>query len=267
MGWLDGDVALVTGGGSGIGRSVVDTFVAEGARVGVLDRSAAAMQDLRQAHGDLVATVQADATAPGANEDAVAATIRSFGRLDTLVCCVGLFDHYRSLLDLPGERLVAAFHEIFAVNVMSYMLAAKAAAGELARSQGSVILTLSSASFYPDGAGVLYGATKWACRGLVMQLARELAPAVRVNGVAPGGTGRTGLAGVEALGRHPTAAEVEGRDERIAAASPLGVLAVPEDHAWAYVYLASRSRARVVSGAVINSDGGRAAAVPGEAGG
>lgn len=260
MAWLDGSVALVTGGGSGIGRGVVETFIAEGARVGVLERSVEKVGRLRQVHGGSVVVMEGDATYLEDNQHAVAETVRTFGRLDTLVCCVGIFDQYAALVDVPDTRLSAAFTEIFNVNVKSYVLSAKAAVAELRRARGSMIFTLSSAGFYADGAGFLYGATKWAARGLVVHLAHELAPEVRVNGVAPGGTGGTQLAGLTSLGQHVSADQAPGRDERVRASLPLQVLPLPEDHAWAYVYLASRDKARVLTGTVINTDGGRGVA-------
>jgi len=257
MGWLDGYAALVTGGSSGIGRGVVDVFVHEGARVGVLGTSADKLADIDRTHGNRVVTVRGDATLLDDNRQAVDETTRAFGRLDTLVCSVGIFDNYLSLLDFPEDRLSEAFDEIFAVNVKSYLLAAKAALPALLDTEGCIILTLSTASFYSEGAGVLYGASKWATRGLVTHLAYQLAPRIRVNGVAPGGTAQTKLRGLRTLGQDIEADRMPGRDERIQSTTPLQVLAVPEDHAWAYVYLASKERSRIVTGTVINTDGGR----------
>ena len=260
MGWLDGYAALVMGGTSGIGRGVVDAFVREGARVGVFGASAERLAEVARVHGDRVVPLQGDATRFEDNRRAVAATVAALGRLDTLVCSVGVFDYYRSLLDLPEDRLGAAFDEIFAVNVKSYLFAAKAALPALIESGGSIILTLSTAAFYPEGGGVLYGASKAALRGLLVHLAHQLAPRVRVIAVAPGGTGGTRLRGLRALGQELEVDQVPGRDERIQRTTPLQVLARPEDHAWAYVYLAAKERSRVVTGAVIPTDGGRAVA-------
>ncbi len=93
----------------------------------------------------------------------------------------------------------AAFDELFAVNVKGYLLAVEASWRELVKTRGSVVMTLSNSAFYPNGGGPLYTASKHACRGLVLELAYELAPKVRVNGVAAGGM-RTDLRGPESMG-------------------------------------------------------------------
>src|SRR5215471_12245189 len=85
MGWLDDQVALVTGGGSGIGRGIVTRFLEEGARVGVLDRFADRVEQLRADFGAAVSAVQGDVTSLEDNKRAVAETVRAFGRLDVLV--------------------------------------------------------------------------------------------------------------------------------------------------------------------------------------
>ena len=75
MGWLDGQVALVTGGGSGIGRAVVARFIAEGARVGVLDRVPGRAEELRAEFGDAVVAVTGDVAQLADNKRAVAETV------------------------------------------------------------------------------------------------------------------------------------------------------------------------------------------------
>ena len=121
----------------------------------------------------------------------------------------------------------------------------------------SVTLTLSESAFHPVGGGVLYGSSKWALRGVVAHLSRDLAPRVRVNGVAPGGTSGTRFSAPAMLGQTLSADQVPGRDDRIKAGNALGVVPSPADHAGAYVYLADPAAARVVTGVVLNTDGGR----------
>ncbi|MRE27212.1 SDR family NAD(P)-dependent oxidoreductase, partial [Klebsiella quasipneumoniae] len=99
----------------------------------------------------------------------------------------GIWDHNASLVNTPAETLETGFHELFNVNVLGYLLGAKACAPALIASEGSMIFTLSNAAWYPGGGGPLYTASKHAATGLIRQLAYELAPKVRVNGVGPCG--------------------------------------------------------------------------------
>jgi len=255
MGWLDGRVALVTGGGSGIGRGVVETFIEEGAKVGILEISPTKVAELKKI-GAGVEAVQGDATSLEDNGRALSKTVSRFGKLDILVCCPGLFDYFTPLRDLPAAKLGDAFDEIFAVNVKSYVLSTKVALEELLKNEGCIVYTLSNSSFYPAGGGALYMATKFALRGLVTQMAYELAPKVRVNGVAPGGT-MTDLRGLKSLGEQGRALGADpSKAEEIRRTNPLRVVATPKDHSWAYVYLASKERSRAVTGTIIQTDGG-----------
>jgi NAD(P)-dependent dehydrogenase (short-subunit alcohol dehydrogenase family) len=255
MGWLDGKVALLVGGGSGIGRAAVDAFVAEGAEVCVLELDAAKCAELEEL-GRAVRVVRGDATSAADAARAVTETLDAFGRLDALGVFVGIFDYYRPLRDIPPDRLRSAFDEMFSINVLSALVTAQAALEPLADARGSITLTLSTSSFYPGRGGALYVASKFALRGLVTQLGHELAPDVRVNGVAPGGTLDTDLRGLRSLELHERRlGATADRAADLRARSPLGVALAPADHAGAYVFLAS-DRARGITGEVIGSDGG-----------
>lgn len=254
-GWLDGRVAYVTGGGSGIGRAVVDAYVREGASVCVLEHDAAKCRELAAA-GDRVVAVEGDATSAADHERATAAGLARFGRLDIAATFVGIFDNYTALQDIPAERLDDAFDETFSLNVRSVLLAVRATTPHLRSTRGSIVVTCSSSSFYPGRGGTLYVASKFALRGVVVQLGHELAPEVRVNGVAPGGTLGTDLRGLRSLGQF--AERLDDRPDREAgllARTPLSVAMGPEDHTGAYVYLAS-DRAAGLTGEVLRSDGG-----------
>ncbi len=165
---------------------------------------------------------------------------------------------HTSLEHFDDEAIGPAFDEIFHANVASQLLSVKAALGPLRAARGSVVLTVSTSGFYAGRGGVLYVASKFAVRGLVLALARELAPAVRVNGVAPGGTLATDLRGPETLdlaGRR--LADAPDREADLRARSPLELALSPEDHAGSYVFLAS-DRSRGMTGTFLHPDGGQA---------
>jgi phthalate 3,4-cis-dihydrodiol dehydrogenase len=255
MGWLDGKRALVAGAGSGIGRAVLEAFRAEGARAAALELDPAKADRLAAELPGCV-TVRGNATVPADARAAVGAVTQAFGGLDVLVNCVGIFDFYRGLADLADDELDAAFDEMFAVNVKSQLVTVRAALPELRRAGGAVVLTVSTSGFYPGRGGVLYVASKFAVRGCVIALAHELAPEVRVNGVAPGGTTGTELTGPRSLGLDGQVLGVtEGRERDLRRRTPLRVALGGEDHAGSYVFLAS-DRARGITGTVVHSDGG-----------
>jgi NAD(P)-dependent dehydrogenase (short-subunit alcohol dehydrogenase family) len=264
MGWLDGQVALVTGGGSGIGRAIVARFIAEGARVGVLECVPARVEQLKFDFGKAVASVQGDVTRIADNKRTVEQIVRAFGQLDIFVGNAGVFDRYSSLLDLPEDRLSDAFDEQFAINVKGCLLGAKAALPELLKTEGCMVFTASVAGFNSGGGGVLYTASKHAVVGLIRQLAVELAPRIRVNGVAPGGV-QTDLRGLAALGQseqsHWATPSIDW-EERLRAGSPLQLVIQPQDLASAYVFLASRENARAMTGVIVHVDAGSSLRMP-----
>jgi NAD(P)-dependent dehydrogenase (short-subunit alcohol dehydrogenase family) len=254
MAGLNDKVALVTGGGSGIGRAVVEGMVGEGAKVGVLEISPEKTEEL-EALGSNVKAVQGDATSLEDNEKTLSETVEAFNRLDALICCVGLWDNQAKMRRIPKEKLHDAFWEIFAVNVESYVLATKVCTEALIETEGCIIYTLSNSSFYPDGGGPLYMASKFAVRGLLVEMAYELAPTVRVNGVAPGGTA-TEIRGLKSLDQEEPMLASPKMREGLKSINPLQIEIEPKDHVGAYLYLANEELSRSVTGVVINSDGG-----------
>ncbi|MBC7143918.1 MAG: 3-(cis-5,6-dihydroxycyclohexa-1,3-dien-1-yl)propanoate dehydrogenase [Thioclava marina] len=253
MARLDGYAALITGGGKGIGRAVVDRFVAEGARVCVLVRSQTDVDSLAEQHGDKVVCVIGDVRNWADNVAAVQAVVAAFGKLDVLVPNAGVYDFSDTFESIDGAEMSERYRQLFDVNVLGYLLAARAAVDALRESNGSIVFTLSSSSFYAGGGGTLYVSSKHALAGTVKQLAYELAPEIRVNAVAPGGT-RTGLGGL--AGDNRALADIEGFEDMVARNVPLGFLSEPEDHAGLYVTLASREDSRFVTSEIIRSDGG-----------
>lgn len=252
---MEGHVAVVTGGGSGIGRAVVDAFLAEGAKLAVLERSDDKCMELKLL-GERVLVVPGDAISADDNDRIVASTLDAFGRVDSLNTFVGVFDNYTQATDIPRDAFDAAFEETYATNVKSVLLAVRSAAVALRDASGAVVITCSSSSFFAGRGGALYVSSKHALRGLVTQLAHEMAPAVRVNGVAPGGTVSTDLRGLRSLSQHEQRLEDRpGRTESMKQRTPLQVALSPADHVNAYIYLAT-TESPGVTGEIIRSDGG-----------
>lgn len=247
----------MTGGANGIGAAIVERFLQEGARVCLLDRDVDAALSEGAQHADKLIAVRGDVRSPADNEAAVNVAREAFGGLDIFVGNAGIFDYGRPVEKYDLEVLRTAVDEIFSVNVGGYLLGVAAALPLLRLAEApTVILTASNAGLYAGGGGPLYTASKHAVVGLVRQLAYDLAPEIRVNGVAPGGT-ITRLSGLETLGKSDLHLdEMDGAARYIASGVPLRFAARPSDHASLYVLLASPTESRAVTGAIFPSDGG-----------
>lgn len=256
MGWLQGQVALITGGTGGIGRAVVRRYVAEGARVGVMARDAGQLAQLKGELGDAIVTVQGDVAKHQDNQRALATTLEAFGRLDTFVGNAAVFDYFTRLDRIPPEDFESAFQRLFAVNVQGYLLGARCCIDALRETRGSMIFTLSNSAFYAGGGGILYVTAKHALVGMIRQLAYELAPDIRVNGVAPGAT-NTPMKSLDGLNKKSVPLnQIPGFEESAAQSMPLRRIAEPEDHTGHYVLLASRENSGLTTANIIHSDGG-----------
>lgn len=256
MGWLEGQVALVTGGTGGIGNAIVRRYVAEGAKVGVMARDQTALQQLKEELGEAVVVIPGDVTRYEDNQRAIDTTINTFGGLDTFVANAAVFDYFTRLDRIAPENLEASFQKLFAINVQGYLLGARCAIEPLRQSKGSMIFTLSNSSFYAGGGGILYVTAKHALVGMIRQLAYELAPDIRVNGVAPGATS-TPMKSLEGLNeRSQPLNQIPGFEEVAANAVPLKRIASPEDHTGHYVLLASKQNSGLTTAHIIQSDGG-----------
>ena len=252
---LEDQVVLITGGASGLGAAIVARFLEEGARLVVLDRTPERLAALVAADPDRLVAVGGDVRSLADNQRAVETAATRFGRLDCAIGNAGIWDYSVSLDDLPAERIDAAFDEMFQINVKGYLLLAKAALAPLVRSAGSLIFTVSNAGFDPAGGGPLYTASKHAVVGLIRQLSYEFAPAVRVNGVAPGPI-ETDLRGPGALDMADTSIGSVNLTRVAGPNVPLGFVPATEDYAGGYVFLASRRDSRPATGGVLKLDTG-----------
>lgn len=263
-GWLDGDVALITGGGSGIGKAVALRYLAEGAAgVAVMGRELSKLQSVLDDAGvdsDRVLPIAGDVRSTADLKAAVDATVSKFGKLDVLVPNAGIWDFNKSITKTTPEEIESIYDDLFDINVKGYLLAVSTAWPALVESHGNIVMTLSNAAFYSAGGGPVYTAAKFATRGLVTQLAYELAPKVRVNGVAIGGL-RTDLRGPASVGMSDRSIE-QSFAKRDGERGPNMWLPLheastdPHDSTGPYVLLGSRRNAGVITGTIINADGG-----------
>ncbi|MEV7046312.1 SDR family NAD(P)-dependent oxidoreductase [Amycolatopsis sp. NPDC051061] len=247
-----GKVALVTGGGSGIGAGVVRRFVREGARVVVVGRDGDRLAGVVGPLGDRAAAVPADVTDPDGCRRAVELAVDRFGKLDVLVPNAGIHDHGAALADLPIDRVGQVYDELFAVNVKGALFVVRAALDALTAARGSIVFTGSISSLAPGFGGVLYVASKHAVLGIARQLALDLAGRVRVNTVALGYV-HSDLVAPPSLGSGPVLAP----PDEVAARLPTGTAPEPDDIAGVYAMLASDSDGSAITGAVLTVDSGQ----------
>ena len=185
-GRLDGKIAAVTGGASGIGEATVRRFVAEGATVAFCDRDGERGQRVAAelaAAGAKVAFTQADVGTEAACLAFVNGAAEKFGRLNILVNNAGIRKYEKI-----DEASAASWNEILNVNLMSYAFCAKAAVPLMRREKGGAIVNVAYARSVVAGGGNLqYDATKAAIAGLTRGLAADPSPeGIRVNAVGPG---------------------------------------------------------------------------------
>src|SRR5262247_1741444 len=175
MARLDGKVAAVTGGASGIGEATVRRFVAEGASVAFCDRDGERGQRVvreLEASGAKVAFTLADVGSEAACLAFVNGAAQKFGRLDILVNNAGIRKYEK-----VDQASAASWKEILDVNLMSYVFCAKAAVPLMRRDKGGAIVNVASVRSVVSGGGNLqYDTTKAAIAGLTRALAADHSP-------------------------------------------------------------------------------------------
>lgn len=243
---LEGQRALVTGAGSGIGRAIARVFAAEGARVAVADIHRAGLAEttsaIRAAGGEAV-----ELACDVSDERAVLAMFgeveTGLGGLDILVSNAGI------LIEKPlTETTAADFDRLIGVNLRGLFLVGREAARLMLRQGGGRIINVASELAYPGRENAsLYCASKGAVLSLTRSWARELAPAILVNTLAPGPTATPMLFG------GPTSPETLEKESQ----NPLGRLGRPEEIAAAAVFLAGPG-AGFMTGQCVSPNGGAA---------
>ena len=240
-----GRVALVTGAASGIGRATAVAFAREGARVAILDRTAAALQPTAQAvqeAGGEGLVLACDIAQPEEVEAAVAETVATFGRLDIAFNNAGV----ENVAAPVAEIALADWDHILDINLRGTFVCMKHEIAQMLRQGGGVIVnTASGAGIRGVAGGASYAASKHAVIGLTKSAALDYATAnIRVNAVLPGNIA-TLMMDRFTGGDIQKAIDLE----------PVGRLGRPEEIAEAVLWM-SADLGAFVTGAAVSVDGG-----------
>jgi NAD(P)-dependent dehydrogenase (short-subunit alcohol dehydrogenase family) len=246
-GKLDGKVALITGGDSGIGRAVSLQFAREGANVAIIYHQATEdAEDTKQgveADGRECLLIKGDIGKESFCQQAVEKVVKKFGRLDVLVNNAAEQHPQEDLVKITEKQLV----ETFRTNIFSMFFLTKAALPHLRRREGATIINTTSVTAYRGHETLVdYAATKGAIVSFTRSLSQVLAKdGIRVNAVAPGPIWTPLI---------PSTFPGE-KVEKFGADTPLGRAGQPWEVGTCYVFLASRDSS-YITGQVLHPNGG-----------
>jgi len=244
---LKGKAALITGGDSGIGRSVAVLYAREGADVAIVylaaeQPDAEEAKKAVEAEGRKCLLLPGDVTDPRFCRDAVEKTVKEFGRLAVLVNNAAYQQRQDAIEDVTDEQ----FEKTFRTNIFGYFYMAKAAVAHLPKG-GAIVNTGSIAGFEGNKTLLDYASTKGAIHAFTKSLAQQLVPrGIRVNCVSPG---PIWTPFIPMSGDAETTAE-HGKD------TPMGRPGQPEEVAPAFVFFASEADSSYITGEVLTLLGG-----------
>ena len=245
-GKLSGKVALITGGDSGIGRSVAVLFAREGADVAIVylpaeQSDAEETKQAVEAEGRKALLIAGDVTLPAFCHDAVAQTVHAFGKLDILVNNAAYQQEQKRFEDITLEQ----FDLTFKTNIYGYFCMVKAALPHLKK--GSAIINTGSVAGLEGNKKLIdYAATKGAIHAFTKSLAQNLVEkGIRVNCVAPGPIWTP----LQPVSKSPESVAQHG------AGNPMGRPGQPEEVSPAFVFFASEADSSYITGEVLTVNG------------
>jgi NAD(P)-dependent dehydrogenase (short-subunit alcohol dehydrogenase family) len=240
-------VAIVTGGGSGLGLATADRFAKEGYLTIITGRQVEKLQDAQKSIGENCIVMPLDVSDLKGIPLFIADVISKYGRIDVLVNNAGI-NQKKEIVDVTDED----FENIIRTNQTAVFSLSREVIKQMVQQEekGNIILISSMAAQYGLPKVISYSAAKTAIDGMTRAMAVELAPkGIRVNAVAPGFIETAMVA--KALD-----SDVDRRD-RVMARTPMGKLGKPKDIANAVYFLASEE-ASYITGVVLRVDGGNA---------
>ncbi|MCK9285821.1 MAG: SDR family oxidoreductase [Rhodocyclaceae bacterium] len=263
-GRLEGKVAVITGGTSGMGLASVELFVAEGARVVVGDIQDAAGAALQARFPKDVLYVRTDVTDDAAIGALVQTAVDRFGRLDTMFNNAGAPGDFSPMTDLSAE----GFDRTMVLLARSVMSGHKYAANQFKKqgSGGSIISTSSAAGLQGGWSAAAYTVAKHAVIGIVRQATAELGPfGIRSNAICPGIIMTPIMPNAFGVPKERAEEFLEFLAQRFGSVQPIGRVGQPRDIAEAAVFLASDS-STFITGVALPVDGGSTAVTQGSFG-
>lgn len=245
---LEGKVAIVTGGATGIGEAICKRFCVEGAKVIVNgfpeDPVSEVVEEIRKTGGDahgFVGDVSIDEIAM----ECVQFAVKTYKKVDILINNAGVFPVMEEIHNFPSD----AFDYMIKNNMRTAFLMTKYAIPELKKTRGNIVSAGSESGFLGLGENAVYGGTKgWMhafTRGVAVEQAKY---GIRANCVCPGG--------IDTAWTHKDKGPMTKKhEEMIISGTPMGRRGTPDEIAHAYLFLASEE-ASYVTGALFSVDGG-----------
>jgi NAD(P)-dependent dehydrogenase (short-subunit alcohol dehydrogenase family) len=237
-------LALVTGGGSGIGLAIARKFTEQGIRTIILGRNPGKLKAAAKTLGPLCETIRFDLSRLEALPDLVADIHKQFGPVDILVNNAGV-NLKKDFIEVTDEE----FQQVLLTNVTAvFALSREVARCMLKKKKGSIIHISSMASRYGIPKVIAYTASKSAIEGMTRSMAVDLSPkGIRVNCIAPGFI-KTEMSSRALNGD-------QERMQKVLSRTPMGALGSPDDVAEAALFFATEA-SRFITGVVLPVDGG-----------
>lgn len=245
---LEGKVAIVTGGATGIGEAISKLFAIEGAKVIVNgfpeDPVNEVVEEIRKTGGEAFGFA-GDVSQEGPAMECVGFAVSTYGKLDILINNAGVFPVVEEIQNFPTD----AFEYLIKNNVRTAFLMTKYAVPELKKTRGCIVAAGSESGLIGLGENSVYGGTKGWMHAFIRGVAVEQAKyGIRANCVCPGG--------IDTAWTHKEKGPMKAKHEQmILSGTPMGRRGTPEEVANAYLFLAS-DEASYVTGALFSVDGG-----------